>query len=71
MSDDVLLYLLIGIGVVFLIIIIAYLQIRKKMQSSQYKQLQQLRRGTQKSAFSADIIFQRLLKFLIAVHYCT
>ena len=60
MSDDVLLYLLIGIGVVFLIIIIAYLQIRKKMQSSQYKQLQQLRRGTQKSAFSADIIFQRL-----------
>ena len=60
MSDDVLLYLLIGIGVVFLIIIIAYLQIRKKMQSSQYKQLQQLRRGTQKTAFSADIIFQRL-----------
>ena len=60
MSDDVLLYLLIGIGVVFLIIIIAYLQIRKKMQSSQYKQLKQLRRGTQKSAFSADIIFQRL-----------
>ena len=30
------------------------------MQSSQYKQLQQLRRGTQKSTFSADIIFQRL-----------
>ncbi len=30
------------------------------MQSSQYKQIQQLRRGTQKSTFSADIIFQRL-----------
>lgn len=30
------------------------------MQSSQYKQLQQLRRGTEKSAFSADIIYQKL-----------
>ena len=30
------------------------------MQSSQYKQLQQLRQGTQKSAFSADIIYQKL-----------
>ena len=60
MSNQVLLYLLIGIGVVFLIIVIAYLQIRKKMQSSQYKQIQQLRKGTQKTAFSADIIYQRL-----------
>lgn len=30
------------------------------MQSSQYKQLQQLRRETEKSAFSADIIYQKL-----------
>lgn len=30
------------------------------MQSSQYKQLQQLRKGTQNTTFSADIIFQRL-----------
>ena len=30
------------------------------MQSSQYKQIQQLRKGTQKTAFSADIIYQRL-----------
>ena len=60
MSNQVLLYLLIGIGVVFLIIVIAYLQLRKKMQSSQYKQLQQLRRGTQQNVFSADIIYQRL-----------
>lgn len=60
MSDQLLLYLLIGVCVVFLVIVIAYLQIRKKMQSSQYKQLQQLRRGTEKSAFSADIIYQKL-----------
>ena len=30
------------------------------MQSSQYRQLQQLRKGTQNTTFSADIIFQRL-----------
>lgn len=30
------------------------------MQSSQYKQLQQLRKGTQNTTFSADIIYQRL-----------
>ena len=60
MSDNFLLYLLIGVGAIFLVIVIAYLQIRKKMQNSQYKQLQQLRSGTGKSAFSADIIFQKL-----------
>lgn len=60
MSNQVLLYLAIAIGVIFLVIVIVYLRLRKKMQSSQYKQLQQLKRGTQNTAFSADILFQRL-----------
>ena len=34
MSNDILMYLLIGIGVIFVVIVIAYLMIRKKLQSS-------------------------------------
>ncbi len=60
MSNQGFLYLAIAIGVIFLVIVIVYLRLRKKMQSSQYKQLQQLKRGTQNTAFSADILFQRL-----------
>ena len=60
MSNQVLLYLVILLGAVFLVIILAYLRLRKKMQSAQYKQLQQLKRGTQKTAFSSDIIYQKL-----------
>ena len=39
------------------------------MQSSQYKQLQQLRRGTEKSAFSADIIYQKLYLTYIKIPF--
>ncbi len=60
MSDQVLLYIVAGIAVVFLIIVIVYLQLRKRMQSSQYKQIKQLQRGNEKKAFSADIIYQKL-----------
>ena len=60
MSNQGFLYLAIAIGVIFLVIVIVYLRLRKKMQSSQYKQLQQLKSGTQNTAFSADILFQRL-----------
>ncbi len=60
MSNQFLLYIIIAIGVVFLIMLIVFMYLRKKMQSSQYKQLQQLKRGTEKTKFSSDIIYQKL-----------
>lgn len=60
MTDDMLMYLMVGVVCLLLIIVIAYLIIRKRLQKSDVRKIQQLRAGTQKSQFSSDIIFQRL-----------
>ena len=60
MSNQFLLYIIIAMGVIFLIMVLVFLYLRKKMQSAQYKQLQQLKRGTEKTKFSSDIIYQKL-----------
>jgi len=60
MSNQVLLYLMIGVGAAFAIIVIIYLMLAKRMQKSDIKQIQQLRQGTKKSEFSAEILYQKL-----------
>ncbi len=60
MSNEVLLYIVIAAVAMLAIIIIAFLILNKKMQSSEMKQIRALRQGTEKSSFSADIIFQKL-----------
>ena len=65
MSNDILMYLLIGVGVVFVVIVIAYLMLRKKMQSSGVRQIEQLRAGTKEKKFSIEILYQKLyVKYL-------
>ena len=44
----------------FLLILIAYLIIRKKMQKSEYKEIQKLQKGTKQKTFSMEILYQRL-----------
>ena len=60
MSNDLLLYLIIGVGVIFAVIVIAYMIIRKKMNTSEIKQIQQLRAGTKEKKFSSEVIYQKL-----------
>lgn len=60
MSNQVLLYLVIGVVGLLLVIILAYIAINKKMKSSEYKQIRELRQGTKKSSFSSEVIFQKL-----------
>ncbi len=60
MSNQFLLYIIIAMGVIFLVMLAVFMYLRKKMQSAQYKQLQQLKRGTEKTKFSSDIIYQKL-----------
>ena len=60
MSNEVLLYIVIAAVAMLAIIIVAFLILSKKMQSSEIKQIKALRQGTEKSSFSADIIFQKL-----------
>ena len=60
MSNETI-YLIMGIaGGAFVLIILAYYIIRKKMQKSEYKQIQKLQRGTKQKSFSMEVIYQKL-----------
>ncbi len=60
MSNEVLVYIVIAAVALLAVILIAYLILNKKMQSSEIKQIKALRQGTEKSSFSTDILFQKL-----------
>ena len=56
-----LIYIIMGVTVgAFLLILIAYLIIRKKMQKSEYKEIQKLQRGTKQKNFSMEVLYQKL-----------
>lgn len=65
MNNNLIMYILVGSIVLFLLIIIAYLVIRKKMNTSEAKQIQRLRQGTQAKSFSAEVLFQKLYVFYL------
>ena len=59
MSQDVLIYLMAGVAGLFVIIILAYYMLSKKMQSKETKYVAQLVQGTKKSAFSMEVFYQK------------
>lgn len=60
MSSQLLLYFIGGAIALFAIIIIVYLLLRKKMGSSEARQIQQLREGTKEKRFSSEVLYQKL-----------
>lgn len=65
MSDQFILYLGIGAIVIFGIIVIMYFMLRKKMESSGIKEIQQLRAGTEEKKFTSEILYQKLYVFFL------
>ena len=60
MSNNALL-ILIGIAVaLFLVVVIAFLAIRKRSQNSDVQRIQNLRKGTEHKDFSWDVFYQKL-----------
>ena len=55
-----LMYMLIGVGALFAIIVIAFLIISKKSKNSEIREIQRLREGTKEKSFSAEILYQKL-----------
>lgn len=53
-------YLMGGSAGAFVLIVIAYVILSKKMQKSEYKKIQELQQGTKENKFSAEILFQKL-----------
>ena len=60
MSNDMLLYLMAGVGIVFFIIVVAYLIIMKKLKKDDYKLVEELTAGTKQKKYSSDITYQKL-----------
>ena len=58
-----------GSAVAFVLIVIAYVMLSKKMQKSEYKKIQELQQGTKENRFSAEILFQKLYLAYIKVPF--
>ena len=59
MSQDVLLYLMLGVGGLFAILVFAYYLLSKKMQTKETKYVAQLVQGTKRSSFNMDVFYQK------------
>ena len=60
MTTQFLMYILYGTIALFLIIVIAYLVLRRRMGKSEYQQIRKLRQGTEVNKFSTEILYQKL-----------
>ena len=62
-------YLMGGAGGALVIIVIIYFILSKKMQKSEYKQIQRLQQGTKASNFSAEVLYQKLYLTYIKIPF--
>ena len=69
MSNDILMYLLIVVGTLFAMVVIAYLILRKKLQSSGIREIQKLRAGTEEKKFSKEILYQKLYVIYLKIPF--
>lgn len=65
MNSDMLLYLVVGSGALFLFIVIAYFIIKNKNQNSEIAQIRKLQQGTKEKSFSLEILYQKLYVFYL------
>jgi len=65
MSTDMFKYFFIGVGALFAIMIIAYLVLKKKLESSEVRQIKKLREGTEEKKHTLEIFYQKAyIKYL-------
>ena len=69
MNNTMIFYIMGGSAVAFVIIIIAYVMMSKKMQKSEYKKIQELQQGTKENKYSAEIILQKLYLAYIKIPF--
>ena len=60
MQDQIIIYLMLVAGGLFLAVVVAYLLINKHMNKSDLKQIRQLREGTKEKKYSMDMLYQKL-----------
>ncbi len=67
MSNEVIMYGLMAVAGLFLIVIIAYIILMKRMNRSDVKKAMALKSGVESKTFSSDVIYQKLYMFYIKV----
>ena len=65
MDSNLILYMMIGVGILFAVIVVLYIIMNKKMKNSDIAQIRQLRKGTKQSTFSTEILYQKLYTMYI------
>lgn len=60
MTNDILMYLMIIAGGLFVVVLIAYFMLNKKLKSKETKYIAQLVEGTKTSSFNMDIFYQKV-----------
>ncbi|MFR6021372.1 MAG: hypothetical protein ACLUHC_00365 [Clostridia bacterium] len=63
MSNQIIYIMMGGSAGLFVLIILAYYILSKKMQKSEYKKIQKLQQGTKTNSFSTEVLFQKLYLF--------
>ncbi len=69
MDNSIILYLMGGSAGLFVLILLAYFILSKKMQKSEYKRIQALQQGTKQNKFSTEILFQKLYLTYIKIPF--
>ena len=69
MSTDMLKYILMGAAGLFVLIIIAYIILNKKLAKSEYRQIKKLQQGTQTRGFSMEVFYQKAYIIFIKIPF--
>ena len=63
MNNQMLMYMMIGVGALFAIIVIVFFILKRNNKEEKY--IRKLQQGTKTSAFSKEIIYQKLYVFYL------
>ena len=69
MDTNLLMYIMGGALGAFVLIIVSYVMLSKKMGKSEYKKIQKLQQGTKENRFSAEVLLQRLYLTYIKIPF--
>ena len=63
-------YIIMGVAAgAFVLIVLAYYILSKKMQKSEYKKIQKLQQGTKQKTFSMEILYQKLYVYYVKIPF--
>ena len=69
MDNQIIYYIMGGAAGAFVLIVLIYYVLSKKMQTSEYKRIQRLQQGTKEKKFSSEILFQKLYLTYIRIPF--